>query len=204
MNLLIQKERNIMINENILSISFAIFMLISGFLVVRIATKLNKSIDKSMENRFRSRTLRSKFFDNEKNLERLVRENDPFNWRVGLALSLAALNEEEEKRFLKALATVLKYENYVVKNKDETKRRPLRQILHPIFPGKPFKEVMRFRDMFTVKRLMDGSTDRETLTYILQLSIDEYEAKKIPPGPFTRTITYIESDDDPFDPESPF
>ena len=61
MSLLIQKERNIMINENILSISFAIFMLISGFLVVRIATKLNKSIDKTMENRFRPRTFAQNF-----------------------------------------------------------------------------------------------------------------------------------------------
>ena len=62
-----------MINENMLSIGITVFMLIS-FLVVRIATKLNKSIDKTMENRFRPSTLRSKFFDNEKNLERLVRK----------------------------------------------------------------------------------------------------------------------------------
>ena len=193
-----------MVDENILSVSMLVFMLISGFLVLRIAIKINKSIDKSMDNRFGSTALRKKIFNNEQNLERLVRENEPFNWRVGLALSLAALDEQEEKRFLKSLATVLKYENYVMQTKDEVKRRPLRKILHPIFPGKPFKEIMRFKDMFTVKRLMDGSTDTETISYILQLSIEEYEAKKISPGPFTRTITYIESDDDPFDPESPF
>ena len=193
-----------MVDENILSVSMLVFMLISGFLVLRIAIKINKSIDKSMDNRFGSTALRKKIFNNEQNLERLVRENEPFNWRVGLALSLAALDEKEEKRFLKSLATVLKYENYVMQTKDEVKRRPLRQILHPIFPSKPFKEIMRFKDMFTVKRLMDGSTDTETISYILQLSIEEYETKKISPGPFTRTITYIESDDDPFDPESPF
>ena len=140
-----------MVDENILSVSMLVFMLISGFLVLRIAIKINKSIDKSMDNRFGSTALRKKIFNNEQNLERLVRENEPFNWRVGLALSLAALDEQEEKRFLKSLATVLKYENYVMQTKDEVKRRPLRQILHPIFPSKPFKEIMRFKDMFTVK-----------------------------------------------------
>ena len=42
-----------------------------------------------MDNRFGSTALRKKIFNNEQNLERLVRENEPFNWRVGLALSLA-------------------------------------------------------------------------------------------------------------------
>ena len=122
-----------MVDENILSASMLVFMLISGFLVLRIAIKINKSIDKNMDNRFSSTALRKKIFNNEQNLERLVRENEPFNWRVGLALSLAALDEQEEKRFHKSLATVLKYENYVMQTKDEVKRRPLRQILHPIF-----------------------------------------------------------------------
>ena len=63
-----------MVDENILSASMLVFMLISGFLVLRIAIKINKSIDKSMDNRFGSTALRKKIFNNEQNLERLVRE----------------------------------------------------------------------------------------------------------------------------------
>ena len=130
-----------MVDENILSASMLVFMLISGFLVLRIAIKINKSIDKSMDNRFGSTALRKKIFNNEQNLERLVRENELFNWRVGLALSLA-LDEQEEKRFLKSLATVLKYENYVMQTKDEVKRRSfLDRYYIQFFQASPLKRL---------------------------------------------------------------
>ena len=148
--------------------------------------------------------MQSKFFNREKNLERMVREQDPFSWRIGLALSVANLDSKSEEQFLKSLAKVLRFENSVIQEKHEEKRRYLRQFIHPILPTKKFNEIVKYRDMFTVKRLMDGATDRETLKYILQLSIDEYEAKKIPPQSFTRTITYLEADEDPFGPEAPF
>ena len=193
-----------MIIENFLSISMTLFIFITGFLIFRLTSKINKSLDNSMLRGVARTTLDSKHLSNNNNLERLVREQDPFNWRIGLALSVANLDPKSEQQFLKSLANVLRLENSVIREKHEQKRRFLRQLIHPILPSKKFNEIVKFRDMFTVKRLMDGATDRETLKYILQLSIDEYEAKKIPPQSFTRTITYLEADEDPFGPEAPF
>lgn len=193
-----------MIIENFLSISMTVFIFITGFLIFRLTSKINKSLDNSMRRGVGRTTLDSKYLNNSNNLERLVREQDPFNWRIGLALSVANLDPKSEQQFLKSLAKVLRLENIVVREKYEQKRRYLRQLIHPVLPSKKFNEIVKFRDMFTVKRLMDGATDRETLKYILQLSIDEYEAKKIPPQAFTRTITHLEADEDPFGPEAPF
>ena len=193
-----------MIIENFLSISMTLFIFITGFLIFRLTSKINKSLDNSMLRGVARTTLDSKHLSNNNNLERLVREQDPFNWRIGLALSVANLDPKSEQQFLKSLANVLRLESSVIREKHEQKRRFLRQLIHPILPSKKFNEIVKFRDMFTVKRLMDGATDRETLKYILQLSIDEYEAKKIPPQSFTRTITYLEADEDPFGPEAPF
>ena len=193
-----------MIIENFLSISMTLFIFITGFLIFRLTSKINKSLDNSMLRGVGRTTLDSKHLSNNNNLERLVREQDPFNWRIGLALSVANLDPKSEQQFLKSLTKVLRLENSVIREKHEQKRRYLRQLIHPILPSKKFHEIVKFRDMFTVKRLMSGSTDRETLKYILQLSIDEYEAKKIPPQPFKRAITYLEADEDPFGPEAPF
>lgn len=193
-----------MIDEKILSFSATIFLIIFGLIILRLTTRITRTIEKPFQNRFGENPMQSKFFNREKNLERMVREQDPFNWRIGLALSVANLDPKSEQQFLKSLAKVLRFENSVIREKHEQKRRYLRQLIHPILPSKKFNEIVKFRDMFTVKRLMDGSTDRETLKYILQLSIDEYEAKKIPPQTFTRTITYLEADEDPFGPEAPF
>ena len=193
-----------MIAENFLSISMTVFVFVTGFMIFRITSKINKSIDSSISSKLGRSTLGAKYLRNSNNLERLLREQDPFNWRIGLALSVADLDPKSEQQFLKSLTKVLRLENSVIREKHEQKRRYLRQLIHPILPSKKFNEIVKFRDMFTVKRLMDGATDRETLKYILQLSIDEYEAKKIPPQSFTRTITYLEADEDPFGPEAPF
>ena len=186
------------------SLLIMLLMIFAGFSVIRITSKLNKSIDESLNKRTGLSSFSQRYLKREKNLERLVREQEPFNWRIGLALSISELDNQQEKQFLEALRKVLRYENSIVHHKDDLKRRLLRQLLHPIYPSKDFKEILRFRDLFTVKRLMDGSTDKETLKYILQLSIDEYELKKTPPTSFTQTIRYMDSDDDPFSPEPPF
>ena len=186
------------------SLLIMLLMIFAGFSVIRITSKLNKSIDESLNKRTGLSSFSQRYLKREKNLERLVREQEPFNWRIGLALSISELDNQQEKQFLEALRKVLRYENSIVHHKDDLKRRLLRQLLHPIYPSKDFKEILRFRDLFTVKRLMDGSTDKETLKYILQLSIDEYETKKTPPTSYTETIRYMDSDDDPFSPEPPF
>ena len=193
-----------MIDEKILSFSATIFLIIFGLIILRLTARITRTIEKPFQNRFGENPRQSKFFNREKNLERMVREQDPFNWRIGLALSVANLDSKSEQQFLKSLTKVLRLENSVIREKHEQKRSYLRQLIHPILPSNKFNEIVKFRDMFTVKRLMDGATDRETLKYILQLSIDEYEAKKIPPQTFTRTITYLEADEDPFGPEAPF
>ena len=190
--------------ENFLTILMTIFVLITGFLIFQITSKVNKSIDNSVPRRLNDSTFSTKYLSYSKNLERLIREQDPFNWRISLALSVANLDPQSEQQFLKSLAKVLRLESSVIRDKHELNRRYLRQLIHPILPSKKFKEITKFRDMFIVKRLMDGATDRETLKYILQLSIDEYEAKKIVPQSFTKTITYFDADEDPFNQEEPF
>lgn len=189
------------------SLLIMLLMIFAGFSVIRITSKLNKSIDESLNKRTGLSSFSQRYQKREKYFERLVREQEPFNWRIGLALAISELDNQQEKQFLASLSRVLRYENSIVHRKDDEdglKRRILRQFLHSNFPSKNFKEILRFKDLFTVKRLMDGSTDTETLKYILRLSIDEYEAKKIPPTSFIQNSRYMDSDDDPFSPEPPF
>jgi len=196
-----------MVDEKILTTAMSSLLIIVGSVILRLTLKLNKSVDESLRSRLGSN---SKSFDSiykNKRFERLVREQEPFNWRIGLALAISELDNQQEKQFLASLSRVLRYENSIIHRKDDEdglKRRILRQFLHPNFPSKDFKEILRFKDLFTVKRLMDGSTDIETLKYILRLSIDEYESKKIPPTSFIQNSRYMDSDDDPFSPEPPF
>ena len=58
-------------------------------LIIRLTTRITRTIEKPFQNRFGENPMQSKFFNREKNLERMVREQAPFNWRIGLALSVA-------------------------------------------------------------------------------------------------------------------
>jgi len=136
--------------------------------------------------------------------QKLVGEKSPFNWRIGLALAMADLDEKDRVNFLKSLETVLRQERYVIKNlKDNTKA--LKKIIKPFTPSKRHSEINRYGDLYKVHRIEPGSTKLETLRYVLSLSIDEFEKTNRPSkNSFSQIIRYLDQDDDPFDPRAPF
>ena len=193
-----------MINENILSMTVMVFLILSGLVILKLTSRIKKTISQRDETYPNEFNVSSKFFKKKNNIYKLVEGHEPFKWRVGLALSLASLDKNSEKKFLSSLSKVLKEENYVVQNRNEP--RALRRILPPVHHKKIFNGVTHYSDLYAVKRIMDGSTDTETLRYILELNIEEFITHKRtrPTGYTVGRLNPFEPDEDPFNQEEPF
>ena len=192
-----------MINENILSIFMMVSFTIFALIVLRFTSKITKTTNDHEKNNPNDVTFHKKFLNKKENVYKLVEGHEPFKWRIGLALALASLDKNSEKKFLSSLSRVLKEENYIVENKRQP--RAIRRIMPPIHHKKIFNGTTHYSDMYTVKRLMDGSTDKETIRYILELNIEEFLNKRNKVRRYTvEQFNPFERDDDPFNQEEPF
>ena len=67
------------------------------------------------------------------------------------------------------------------------------------------KETSYYSDMYAVKSIIDGSSDTETLRFILELNIQDFVNKRTMPRSYSlKEFDPLENDDDSFDEENPF
>ena len=195
-----------MIDESILSLAYIFFLIFFGLVFLKILSSITKLFDLDSNLYSKKTDLRNKFFNKKNNnISQLVMSYEPFKWRIGLALSLASLDKNSEQKFLSSLSKVLKEEDFIIRNKNE--RALIRRILPPLqlHNKKLHKETSYYSDMYAVKSIIDGSSDTETLRFILELTIQDFVNKRTMPRSYSlKEFDPLENDDDSFDDENPF
>ena len=193
-----------MIDESILSLAFIFLLIFFGLVFLKVSSSITKLLDLDSNLYSKKTNLRNKFFNKKNNnISQLVMSYEPFKWRIGLALSLASLDKNSEEKFLSSLSKVLKEEDFIIRNKNE--RALIRRILPPLHNKKLHKETSHYSDMYAVKSIIDGSSDTETLRFILELTIQDFVNKRTTSRSYSlKEFDPLENDDDPFDEENPF
>tara|TARA_B100001121_G_C18423779_1_gene495932 strand:+ start:165 stop:710 length:546 start_codon:yes stop_codon:yes gene_type:complete len=154
-------------------ITFFVFIIsLLAFSLIRLIRGLSHSDTRlsSMRNHiYNSRNKRKNDFYN-----RLFFERNPFSWRIAFALAYANFNYEEVKRFNDSLEKVLSKEKEIIKRMDDNGPHNLGRRIKPFWKKNKTVSIQRYFDQFKSHILIEESSDKETLGYLLESEVANF------------------------------